>query len=137
VRTTAVSAAGIASSAAVTTVALARGINMAGIIVTQSLVAGQTFATAVNKGPTVVTPAVLQVQLFRLLLQWLDGLIPLLAFCFAPMSIASSFCGLLHHLSIVYYMPLCTSFIVVTRLVSVELLLQMKATVVIAERSGS
>ena len=56
--------AGSASSAAVTTVALARGINMAGIIVTQSLVGGQTFATAVNKGPTVVTPAVIQVQLF-------------------------------------------------------------------------
>jgi len=37
---------------------------MAGIIVTQSLVGGQTFATAVNKGPTVVTPAVIQVQLF-------------------------------------------------------------------------
>ena len=59
-RTTAVSAA-MASSTAATTVALARGINMAGIIVTQSLVAGQTFATAVNKGPTVVTPAVIQV----------------------------------------------------------------------------
>ena len=62
VRTTAVPSA-ITSSSAVTTVALARGINMAGIIVTQSLVAGQTFATAVNKGPTVVTPAVIQVQL--------------------------------------------------------------------------
>jgi len=61
-RTTAVPAA-ITSSSAVTTVALARGINMAGIIVTQSLVAGQTFATAVNKGPTVVTPAVIQVPL--------------------------------------------------------------------------
>ena len=62
-RTTAVPAA-ITSSSAVTTVALARGINMAGIIVTQSLVAGQTFATAVNKGPTVVTPAVIQVHLY-------------------------------------------------------------------------
>lgn len=54
--------AAMTSSSAVTTVALARGINMAGIIVTQSLVPGQTFATGINKGPTVVTPAVIQVH---------------------------------------------------------------------------
>jgi len=62
-----VSAAVASSTAAVTTVALARGINMAGIIVTQSLVAaGQTFATAVNKGPTVVAPAVIHVRCLSL-----------------------------------------------------------------------
>jgi E1A-binding protein p400 len=55
VRASAAAVAAAGNAAVMTTMPLARGINMTGIIVSQTL-PGQTFATAINRGQTVVAP---------------------------------------------------------------------------------